>query len=241
MARKKKRKIKKDRVAFLVVFLLIIALMVVALTAQIFNINSITVSPCENLAYETILLSASIPEGENIFRTNLKKSKNKISQIPYVDNVDILRKFPDKVVINIRESVIVAYIPYGENMIGIDKKGKVVEITTEIHDKIILTNLTVVNAEPGKKIEFEKQNDDMFFLCLDKFEEWNLTHLIASADLSNRTNISFITKDGLKVILGSTEEIDYKIKLLINIREKGYNTGIFDVNDPSVPTYRSVE
>lgn len=241
MAKKRKRKLKKKRVAVLIVMLLFVALCVIAMTAPLFNINYINITPCEHLTDEEILVSASIPKGENIFRTNLKKAKNKIAQIPYVDKVEVTRKFPDKVIIKIVESIISGYVPSGDKFMGIDKGGKVVEITNEPEEKIRLEGFKVIDAEPGKKIKFEKENDDILFVILEKFDSYDITSLISTANASNIINITFTTKEGLKVILGSEDEMDYKIKLFKNIREQGYITGIFDVSNPSMPTYRSVE
>lgn len=241
MAKKRKRKLKKKRVAVLITMLLIAALCIIAMTAPLFNINYINIAQCEHLTDEEILIAASIPKGENIFRTNLKKAKNKIAQNPYVDKVEVIRKFPDKVIIKIVESVISAYVPSGEKFVGIDKGGKVVEITNEPEDKIRLEGFKVTDAEPGKKIKFDKENEETLFTVLEKFDSYDITSLISTADVSNAVNITFITKEGLKIILGSEDEMDYKIKLFKSIREQGYTTGIFDVSNPSMPTYRSVE
>lgn len=242
MAKKKKRKVKKKRVALLIILLFTAALLAVAMTAPFFNINKITITGCEHITEEEVLLAASIPKGENIWRTNLGRAEKMIKKIPYVDEAEVLRKFPDKVVIKIIESEIAAYIQNGDRYIGIDKKGKVIEITDVPPDKINILGFEAAEFVPGEIIKFQdSQNDEVLYKCLDEFEKRNLSPVIESVLILSRIEISFTTKEGLKVVLGSTDELDYKLKLFSSIIEKGYTKGVFDVSNTSMPTYRSVE
>ena len=42
----------------------------------------------------------------------------------------------------------------------------------------------------------------------------------------------------LQIILGTTSELDYKLKLTNTILAEGYGSGIFNVSNPEQPTYR---
>lgn len=237
-----RRKRKKRIAKVLAVLLLLTSLLTVALTAPYFNISSITCSGFEKVTQEELLIASGIVQGNNVFRTSLKKAKKGISQIPYVDAVEVKRKFPDRIVIKIEESVLAAYVTYEDMFIGIDRNGKILEISSEKEEGILTAgSLTVSAAVAGQTLEMEDGHLETLLTCINKFEELEVLTLIESIDVSNRVSVSFLTGDGLNVYLGSTEEIDYKAKLFKNILERGYKTGVFDISNPSQPTFRSQE
>ena len=234
MAKRRRKKRSKKGIIF---FLIIAAIIAAGLTAPFFNIRTVTVSGLSRLTEEEIINQAQIDMGNNIFRTSMGKAEKRLTKLPYVEKAEIARKFPDIVKIKITESVLAAYIKSEQGYIGIDKNGKVLEIANENENAV----MTLTGVDTDGKILLGETLDgfsDTALECIEKLEECEILPIVADINLENSVNIIVTTREGLETFLGTTDELDYKIKLLQNIISQGYTSGIFDTSNPSQPTFR---
>lgn len=239
MARKRKGKQKPKKILFFL--LAFAAILAVCMTAPFFNIHSITVSGTEKLSAEQIVDKSGIVKGANIFRTGMGKAKSRLEEIPYVESAKVSRKFPDIVKITVTEAKAAMCFETDKGAVIADKDGKVLEILEENGEGIMIVSGVELAAEAkeGQKIQIKDQNiASVLDMCLSKLEEYELLPIMHSLNLENSVNIIMETKEGLEVRLGTTDEFDYKMKLLKNVIGQGYTNGIFDVGNTEQPTFR---
>jgi hypothetical protein len=75
-----------------------------------YAIHSVEVTTDGELARETVLHAAEIEDGANIFGINLSAVEDRLRALPQVEEVDVQRLLPDKVVIGIQERRPIAWI-----------------------------------------------------------------------------------------------------------------------------------
>ena len=75
-----------------------------------YQLRTIEVETDGNLPREQILSTTALREGENIFAVNLGRVRERLQQLPQVDDVQVVRKLPGEVDIKITERKPVAWI-----------------------------------------------------------------------------------------------------------------------------------
>lgn len=239
MARRRKKK-RKINIKFLIILTVLIAATAGMLTAPVFNISKISVSGIERLSEEQVISASGIEVGKNIFRTSMGRAKKRLTSQAMIENVKIIRKFPARVGIEVEERRIFAYVPFGDVYYGIDKNCTVIETVSECaEDSPKITGLYTLEAPEGGEIKFQNSGEtELVKMIAASLYENGMGDVLSELNLQNTVNITLVTKSGLIVHLADDSELDYKIKLMKNIMEKGYSWGVFDVSNPAVPTYR---
>ena len=95
-----------------------------------FNARKIVVTGQAKLNPAEILQQAHIQKGSNILSTNLSKTRKKLLAHPWIEEVDISRKLPDEIHIQIREQQALAVLDLGRKFI-INTSGIVFKEWTE--------------------------------------------------------------------------------------------------------------
>ena len=122
----------RGRFKYVVLLFIICIFTAFFLSSSFFQIKYLVVNGNNNVTREEIIKLSSIYYGENIFRINKRNSMKSIFQNPYVKMIKINRVLPDKVVIDIIERDIMAYVPYVGSYLNIDEEGMILEINPAI-------------------------------------------------------------------------------------------------------------
>lgn len=129
----KKKKVNKKIIGCFSIIVLIATIIILALTAPIFNITEITVQGNNKIPTNTIISLSELKKGENIFKFNNSVEK-KIKENNYVENVKVQRKLPGKVIISIEERNIKYQVNLINSYVYIDKNGYILENSSEKKD-----------------------------------------------------------------------------------------------------------
>lgn len=215
--KKKKNRKRKIRRTVTVLLLLIIAAVCLCLFTPFFNISSISVAGNEQVASEDILARCGILENTNIFRINKKASRASLESLAYLDTIKIKRKLPNKVVIEVTETTASLLFPFMTGYIVTDSTGKVLEQTTdaEAWDLPQILGAGVENAEISKKITV--QDTVKFGIIVDSIrylQEKELLPQIRECNFEDISNFRMKMRDGIEIIFGKIEDMDYKLKKL---------------------------
>lgn len=235
--KKRKKQIQRRR---RVLLLLLISIVIISLClfTPFFNIQTVEVKGNEVIPAEQIIDSASVPVGHNIFRIHKKSIKKSVLRIPEIEIVKINRKLPSKIEINVKETKPFMYLPYETGFVITNENGRVLGLTdtNENLDLLFMTGLEIKKAEICKKISVQDTvTFDIILETLNKFRDVGMHPEIRSCHFDNITNVYIYLTDGTKVIFGKTEDMDYKISVLLNIlpktnREEG---AYIDLTTPS--------
>lgn len=153
--RKKKKRKKKRYFLKFCIFVALCVGMYYFFTSDIFDIQKIKV---ENNAYytvEQVVEMSGLKTGKNIFKVSVRNAKQKLLKDPYIKNVNVHRRLPGKVIIDVEERKEYAAVPSGETYILIDEDGLVLRKTKTAPALPLIVGMTVDKAQPGKSLKVE--------------------------------------------------------------------------------------
>ena len=238
-------KLRKQRTSSKIIVILCIcaALLILLFLSPLFNVSEVRVSGNEKIPAETVIKASGISVGTNILKVNPKKSEKQLTTMAYVDKVKVVRKFPAVVEIHVTESKEAAYIFFIGSYVGIDEKGKILEIKpkdAEIELPVILgTNVTEFGIGEYIKIDDPKKQEAMFEI-LKQLSINEMSFMLKTIDVYDLNDIKFFTASESTVNIGSMDDIIYKISFLKKILEEpGTKRGaVIDMTNPEKVTYR---
>jgi len=92
-------------------------------SSNFYNIEEVIIKSNDCLSEDEIFYKSGIQLGENIFKLDLKRSKDFLMQEPWIKEVEIKRVIPNKIIISIKERKPAAIVHIGEEYFSSTKEG----------------------------------------------------------------------------------------------------------------------
>ena len=203
MAKKEKeRRYRKRRggIAYTILAVLLIAASVVAACTVFFRVEEVTVEGNERYSQEQILSVASVEMGANMILTPGEQIAQRIYRaLPYVDHVEVQKRFPTTLKMVITESQPVAVITGAASAWIVDAKGKLLE------------------PEQGAQAQTTPENQaqlDGLTAMTTALASCGLMEGMTSIDVSSKTEIVMVYDGRLTVKVLNNVDFDRKLKAL---------------------------
>ncbi len=234
--RKLRRKIKMRISSFLFILMFIFWGMYYLLQSDLMNLKNIVLEGNSYVDENEIIDISSLVINRNIFKYNLKEIKKNIKSHPYVKEVEIRRKLPNTIIIQIKEREEYAIILYMGSYIYIDEENIVLRASDSYiaDDNILITGIDFKSFKIGEKIE--AINNDDLDLVMDLLKVANTTmiyDMISEINIGEKNNVRIITFDGSEVLLGDAKDPAYLMvaldEMLINLYTKNIKNVIIDM------------
>ncbi len=225
---KKFKRKQKKQLAVITILVLVCSIAALVLLTPGFDIKEIKVTGNSVIKEEEIIRRSGISTGINIFDVSLKKAKENILSIGYIESVKVKRNFPSTIEISVVEEVGVAYIKAAEGYVIITADGRCIDVTdgvvkdgaedgkttVKLPDLPAIRGLEGVKYKVGKMLTSENPEQlDVLFKCLHEFSKYNYIFNITSIDVGNLEEIKFYyLSGGLCVIVGNSEKLSYKME-----------------------------
>lgn len=239
-------KVKKNKtnLKIFVIICIVIAIVVLALFSPLFNIANIAVEGNSILEKDAIVRASGIETGVNILKINTAIAKKNVSTMAYIDEVDIKIKFPNTVLITVKESTATAYIPFIGNYIGINASGKVLEVKSELGavECPLIYGVELERFGIGSVVEIKNEEiSKLMPQFLDELSKNDLLSSVAAMDLNDENNVTLTLRNEAEVKFGDLNKLSYKIAFLKKVvSELGdARGGIIDMTDIEKVTYRA--
>jgi len=152
--KRKKRRKKRYLLRFILAAALCTGLYFVT-HIDYFTINGIAVAGNDDVTDEEIVKLSEIEAGENIFDIHPRFAEKRIKKNLYIENVNVKRKFPDKVEIVVSERKGAAQFVNDKEYIITDIEGSVLEISKEERKVTLVEDVEILKAKPEKTVEVE--------------------------------------------------------------------------------------
>ena len=256
-SRRRRRRSTRGGAPAVLVLLCIVVAVAAILTAMtiFFKVRSITLTGETRYSAQEVAEASGLKEGDNLILFNKFRAIGSVfDACPYLHTVQMRRRLPDTVEIIVTECVPAGVIedqftsvPDPKNKdktirIGgtgkwlIDIEGKLLEQVHEVPEGLCyLRGLTLKEPKIGKYANFSDEDlQKPVFLLLNTAKDNDILPDIGEIDFSEPYNIRFTYTDRFTVAIGSTEELEKKIRYLRLITEEklGANvTGLIDVSD----------
>lgn len=155
---KKKKKIIRMKRTIIVLIVLFTMFITLGLTLPNFNLAEIKVSGLEIISEDTIISTAALESGTNIFKINTDKLKDALKKNTYIDDVKIKRIMPNTIAIEVTERKVAFYIEGAEGNYVIDKGGRVLgkKETIDSIDVLRIEGIVEENIVIGELIQGEE-------------------------------------------------------------------------------------
>lgn len=245
---KKKVNVKFFKAIFKILCLigLIAGAIAFLMISPVFNITEIEVVNNQKLSDDTYISLSGINYGENIYRISKKEIKEKVKENAYVENIEINRKIPNKLIIDAKERVAKYMIKFDEKYMYIDNQGYMLELSKNKIDFPILKGLETKKEDikVGNRLcdkDLEKLNKVLEIY--QNAESVEINNLITEIDVGDKTNYKLILEKEKKTVhLGEADDLMNKfnwIKVTLE-QEKGKKGDIYANRDlDSQPVYFS--
>lgn len=237
--------VQQKKKGMLLILILLSALTgMVLIGAEIFQIKEITVLGNDKIVYNDIVNRSGIVYGDNIFKLDKELIEKRIEMDPYLDVVSIERKYPDRVIITVREREPAAIIPYLNSYFIIDKEGYILEIKSELGviEYPIVQGILINSFVVGKRIGVNEEYQlTALQRILDSVYELELQDQISEIRMENIDDIYMVLNTGIQVRIG--QALDVKKKLIWLTSEDVQKTingvlgGVLDVSAASQPVF----
>ena len=233
------RKRRKRNAFFAPLSFLLVCIAVVFGMGVFFRVQTIEVKGAVDYTPEQIIDASGIDEGDNLFFVNrISAGSRIITNLPLVERAWVDRELPNKIIINVEESSSMAYVDWqGQNWI-LTGNCKLLGSAPEdqLGGLIRVLNVTPENPEAGAFMSVTAADQlKLTYLqsILSSIEDLRIVQNVSDLDMSNAANPSFRYMDRFTVRMGSNNNTDYKLRMLLSavMTMQPDETGIFNLSD----------
>lgn len=218
----KKKKINKKLIGLFSIIILIAIIVILALTAPIFNIEKIEIQGNEKVSKDTIIALAGIKTGENIFKFNNKMIQN-VKQNTYIESVESQRKLPGTVVISVKERKIKYQVNLINSYVYLDKNGYILENSSEKKEVPVIVGFSIkedemLNEKRLKEKDLEKLAN--IAKIIEASKAINIDNLITEINVEDKSNaVLYLESKSKKINIGDTTNLTNKMLYVQKILE----------------------
>ena len=199
----KRRKVILKLVKWICLLACVIGAGVYIIMSPLFDVRKITVQTDGNLNEQEIISLAAIRLNENIFKFTKSQISNNIKENAYVDKVDIKRKLPDEVQIEIKERTPVMMIMYGNSYVYVNSQGYMLEISSEYKELPILMGIKTEDEfiEAGNRLCNEDLQKLTTVLKIMEFSQnADIFDLVTAIDIADQNDYKVVLDKEEKTI-----------------------------------------
>lgn len=230
--KRKKNKLKRKIIFYFILTISIAAVIIVLSLTVLFKIDTVKISGNNKYSQKEIAAVLPIQKEQNLFLADTSSAAKKLEEnLPYIYSVEIKRKLPSTIQVNVTEVKTVYSIKNQDKSYTIlDDNLKVLEAKAQKKAKgaIEIKKAALKTAKEGYEAEFTDKNlKKNLLVLLDAIKRLKLEK--TSAVYSNDINNNFIVYDKrITFKLGSLDDIDNKIYSALTATEK------LDESNPNV-------
>ena len=242
MAQKKQRRESKSTVIYVPIAVLLVLFLMVLGTSVFLGIIEIEVIGASKYSSESIIEASGLAIGDNMLFLDTETAEQSIcSAMPYIKDASIELSLPDKVRIYVSEAKAIAAIDFRDGVIIIDSAGRVLERVEEVPYSLIeVRGFTPTDTVIGSALRASPGDDTRLrYLTetLSAIEREDIQSDVSYVDVTSIVYVSFQYQSRFTVVLGTTDNIRYKLSRLADTVEDiiriapGNETGRIDMSD----------
>lgn len=208
----------------------------------LFKINHVKVNLNSFTTEREILESAHIKYGETILPfLSEKKVIKRLKSHPYVLDAKLKKRWPQKIIIDIKYRNDSFAIPNAGFYIVLDDQLQVLRVDKMAYDATILEGLTFKEFKIGKRITVDQYKILEQIVKLKQLMNKSHIAFLAKIDFSNDCLIVY-TKQGLKASFGDGKNAEMRFnnfaEIYDNLNSKKIKSGLIDVSSDGLPIYK---
>ena len=226
-----------NRIAFFALCALALAV-VIALASLFFSVRAFEVEGDTHYELGELIDLSGIRLGDRLYWLNKGRAEKKLlDSCPYLKDVKIKSKFPNKICFSVEERVAGWYVQIGDDLYALDYDLKVIHetekeegLTVRGMTRLVLPELNsaIVGEYPGFASGDEHLMTETLKI-IDAVRTHSIKERLTYLDLSNRFEIKMTVDGAYDINFGDMEGYEDKLKLIVETisveKEKGYSGG----------------
>lgn len=215
----RKAKKRKFGIIFFLLLFIIVLFLFISLKTDFFKIDKVEISGNKKTPNEKILKVSGNIENENIFKLNLKTIRKNIEAMPYVKEVEVKRKLPNRIIIKVEEREKKIKMAYVGSIIYIDEEGYILSIGDEKDNNNCpeLIGPEIKKPELGENVFTSHKSFENLKDLIKLSESINIYKEFDKIDIRKKDNIVVQLRTGTKIIFGDFSDLKYKLSFLNSI------------------------
>lgn len=246
--KKLKKKKKINRIIKVIILLaIIVGGICFALISPLFNIQEIQVTGNEKINSDTVVSLSELSKEQNLFKFSKTKVRNQIKTNPYIENVTIKRKIPNKVELIVEERKQTFNVEFLNGYAYINNQGYILEISEQKADLPVITGISTPQEDikAGNRLNDEDLDKlEVAIQIMSIAKEYEIDTKISGIDITDKTNYIITMENEKKTIyLGNESNLNSKmiyIPAILN-ENQGKEGTIYlngDINNGFNPRFR---
>lgn len=206
----RRRRIRWWRIGFVVLMLGVIAGMISLYFSPALRVENVQVSGADVVSEQDVLDMVDV-KGDSMLRVDTGAIADEIRTLPMVNDVSVERAWPKTIRIRISERVAWGYWKSGQNLYPIDVEGLVLEGVTPPEGATVIEDTDpAASISPGDYVD-----QDAVFLAqvLLKRVPETVSPAVGAIEYSSETGLSLQTSAGYRVVIGDSQNFDYKLSV----------------------------
>ena len=215
-AKKTKKRLRRRRwITGFFAVLFAVAGIVLSLTV-FFKITDVVVEGDINIyTQQEIIAVAGIEKGTNLFRINAKEKETEIWEtLAYVESVNIRRKLPGTVVIEVTETKKLFALEHKGQYVVVSDNLKILDISSDIPEQVAkVIGISAIDPVKGEALTYEEtENIDYFFNIVDLLDTYELLEGVSELDITDKLNYTMIYENRIKIMIGTANNLELKVR-----------------------------
>ena len=219
-----RRRRGKGKAYTVVAAVIIIAAAILAVTV-FFRVSSITVVGCERYTEDEIIRASGIVKGGSLILQDTDAAADSVyNSFPYIQSVNVERHVPGSVSITVAESRESAVAELNGSYWLLGTNGRVLSQASrkEKDNYISVIGLDIESAREGEHLKLSEEEStalgDVSGL-LAALHDNGMSGMVYTADFTESRDIVLRFRDKYTVRFGAPEDMDYKVRYIIEIIE----------------------
>jgi len=196
----------------------IIAVAIVVGCIVFFKVQHVEVSGNHRYTQEEVVAVSGIQVEDNLYRINkFKVAEVLMADLPYIETVNIRRRLPDTILINVTETAPVAALSSGGAWWLMNEEGKLLERVDSPGGCLQVTGLVLLSPSAGTFLAVDQEQ---------RLQKESLLELLAAlmerealegaqyVDLSDTSQLTMGYDGRLEVRIALADDFDYRVRQL---------------------------
>lgn len=212
-----------------------------------FRVSDIEVTGNTHYTDEEIIRAIDIEQGDNLFFFDRFAAISRVfAKLPYIEEVSVVRKLPNKVTIKVVESTALAYIKLGDERWTLDHNCKVLGKaadgeTGQLVEVSGISPGTLLIGEQLTTADGDTAVVEQLAEVLYQIQERGLTSYISLVDITDTNDVQLSYAGRYTVKLGNSSGTEHKFGMLVSVVAKlgAEDVGLIDLSDGTTAHFMS--
>lgn len=212
-----------------------------------FRVSDIEVTGNTHYTDEEIIRAIDIEQGDNLFFFDRFAAISRVfAKLPYIEEVSVVRKLPNKVTIEVVESTALAYIKLGDERWTLDHNCKVLGKaadgeTGQLVEVSGISPGTLLIGEQLTTADGDTAVVEQLAEVLYQIQERGLTSYISLVDITDTNDVQLSYAGRYTVKLGNSSGTEHKFGMLVSVVTKlgAEDVGLIDLSDGTTAHFMS--